>query len=643
MLRDRPEPREKICLSERERRTLLAIAEAVIPAGRLVPAGGPRDVDKVDRLLAAAFPGMRSAFKAGIAALDAYAYARHFRSLASLSVEKRVQLLDRWRTGSYPQRMLVRTLLAPLKIAHFDDADFYSKMGCVYPGNEKRIVEKQRWHERINRAADLKTDEEIECDVVVVGTGAGGAAVAKELAEKGVAVVLVEDGEYHMRDSFTGGTAEMSRKLMRDMGLTLALGNTAIPIPVGRAVGGSTIINSGTCYRAPDRVLAKWREQMGLVEFTPDYMAAYYERVERVLGVARAKKEYLGPAADIIARGCERLGIKHHLPLLRNAPDCDGKGLCVLGCPTDAKRSTNVSYVPLALRAGSEIWTGAKVESILLERGRAAGVIARAHGPRGAKLTIRARATIVACGTFYSPGLLERSGVGGPQLGRNLSIHPALAAAAWFDEPLKSYNFIPQGYAIEEFHDEGILFEGGQTPLDFGAGMMPQVGPAFTELVERFDHVAMFGFMIEDTSRGRVISTKGRPIVTYYLNDRDLAKLKRGQEILTRVFLAAGASKVTPMVNGFDEIRNQDDLERYRRAKLSARDFDITAYHPLGTARMGTDPRTSVVNRDHMVHDCQDLYVVDGASVPSSLAVNPQVTIMALATRAADRLADKLG
>src|SRR5262249_28727785 len=146
-----------------------------------------------------------------------------------------------------------------------------------------------------------------------------------------------------------------------------------------------------------------------------------------------------------------------------------------------------------------------------------------------------------ACGTFYTPPLLERSGLAraSGQLGKNLSIHPATAALGWFDEQISGYNAIPQGYAIEEFHDEGILFEGGTLPIDFAAATLPFVGKRFTELVESYDHVAMFGFMIEDTSRGRVHATKsGRPLVTYFLNDADVARIKRGTEILARVYLA---------------------------------------------------------------------------------------------------------
>jgi choline dehydrogenase-like flavoprotein len=146
--------------------------------------------------------------------------------------------------------------------------------------------------------------------------------------------------------------------------------------------------------------------------------------------------------------------------------------------------------------------------------------------------------------------------------------------------------------------------------------------------------------MIEDTSRGRVRrGPGGRPLITYRVGDHDVARLKRAVEILCRVYFAAGARTVFPLIHGFDELHGEADVARLRGATLHARDFEISAYHPLGTARMGRDPARSVVAPDHQVHDTPGCYVVDGSVVPSSPAVNPQITIMALATRAAGEIA----
>jgi len=161
-------------------------------------------------------------------------------------------------------------------------------------------------------------------------------------------------------------------------------------------------------------------------------------------------------------------------------------------------------------------------------------------------------------------------------------------------------------------------------------------------LAESFDHVASFGFLVEDTSRGSVTTVMGQPVIRYSISDRDVAHLKRGLDVLARIYFAAGAHVVHAPIAGFEVLRGESDLQKLRRATVRPWDFDLSAYHPLGTARMGRDPAHSVIGPDHEMHDCDALYVVDGSAVPTSLGVNPQVTIMSMATRAAEKIAAAL-
>jgi choline dehydrogenase-like flavoprotein len=256
---------------------------------------------------------------------------------------------------------------------------------------------------------------------------------------------------------------------------------------------------------------------------------------------------------------------------------------------------------------------------------------------------VHARAVVVACGTIMTPLLLgaQRLGTASGQLGRNLTIHPAAGAIAEFDEEILPWQGIPQGYSIEDLHDEGILFEGAAVPLEMTMTMTPLIGPELIRLAERFGHLATFGFLIEDTSRGSVHEVGGQPVIRYWLSERDVAHIKRGLDVLAQIFFAAGARVVHAPVAGFDRLR-PDDLPALRRARLRPWDLDLTAYHPLGTARIGRDPASSVTDADHQVHDVPALYVVDGSSVPTALGVNPQITIMAMATRAAEKIAQAL-
>jgi choline dehydrogenase-like flavoprotein len=178
---------------------------------------------------------------------------------------------------------------------------------------------------------------------------------------------------------------------------------------------------------------------------------------------------------------------------------------------------------------------------------------------------------------------------------------------------------------------------------DLTAITLSLFGPRFVEIMEAYQRLACFGFLIEDSSSGSVRPGPGRrPLITYNLNDNDTARLKRGCDLLSQVYFAAGAERVLTPVRGFEILSSPADLLRLRQAKLSPSDFELSAYHPLGTARMGKSPQTSVVDENLQAHDLPGLYICDGSVIPTSPAVNPQVTIMALASRAAQRLAERL-
>jgi choline dehydrogenase-like flavoprotein len=308
----------------------------------------------------------------------------------------------------------------------------------------------------------------------------------------------------------------------------------------------------------------------------------------------------------------------------------------------------------MALQAGASLITGARAERLLIEGGRVVGVAAsatQAHpgGSHGARFTVRARAVMVACGSLMTPVLLmgdpaTRRALGRSRmLGENLTIHPAAAVLAMHHEPVRAFAGIPQGYAIEEFHQEGLLMEGIFFPLDLLAASLTLIGPEYMHVLGAYDRLSCFGFVVEDCGRGSVRpGPGGRPLISYNVHDNDLARLRRGIDIISRVYLAAGVEAVYTGVRGHEVVRRPQDLTALRRASLRARDLELTAYHPLGTVRMGTDPTRSVVGPDLQAHDLPGLYVCDGSVLPTSPAVNPQLTIMAVARRGARALAEKL-
>jgi NAD-dependent dihydropyrimidine dehydrogenase PreA subunit len=277
---------------------------------------------------------------------------------------------------------------------------------------------------------DVADGYRTRADVVVVGSGAGGAVVAATLAEAGLDVVVLEEGANVAGErDFEGAVFDRFQRLYRDNGTTLVLGKPPIPLPLGKVVGGTTVVNAGTCFRAADRVLERWQREYGLAGVADPAFSSYYEAIEDSLNVRPIPWELLGPNAMAAHRGATALGMSGG-PLLRNIADCHGCGQCVFGCPTGAKQSMQVSYLPRAAAAGARIISRARVDTIVLDGGRAVAVTASLRGGDGRKrgaIRVDAHHVVVCAGAIHTPALLRRSHVPDPsgQAGRNLRVHPA--------------------------------------------------------------------------------------------------------------------------------------------------------------------------------------------------------------------------
>jgi choline dehydrogenase-like flavoprotein len=462
----------------------------------------------------------------------------------------------------------------------------------------------------------------LSADACVIGAGAGGAVLAAELAEGGMDVIVLEQGREHDPDSFTARPPEMLARLYRDGGQTATLGNPPIGLPLGSGLGGTTVINSGTCFRTPPRVLEHWSSEFGLEQLDAESLAPCFERVEQALSVTEVTPELAGANAAVARRGAERLGWSHGY-LRRNAKGCVGSGVCAFGCPTSAKQHTGITYIPRARKAGARIITGATVSRIDVGGGRARAVEARNGGER---LRVETGTVIVAAGTIGTPLLLARSGLGGGsgQLGHNLSLHPATAVVAQMDEIVDMAVGVPQSFYVDEFAPQGIMFEGIAGPPAYAAMSLPLKGRRHAEVMSRYRHLASFGLMVSDSSRGSVSNLGGRPLIRYDLTPDDVARFQTGLARCQELFEAAGAREVyLPLPPG----RSPD--------RARAHDLKLIGFHPLGTARADARAAHGVVNGDLALHGLAGVYVADGSVVPSSLGVNPQLTIMALATRLA--------
>jgi choline dehydrogenase-like flavoprotein len=481
-----------------------------------------------------------------------------------------------------------------------------------------------------------------ECDVVIVGSGAGGAVAAAELAEAGLDVLVLEAGQHYNRDSYPAGHLEAIASLYREGGLTIADGKPPIPVPVAKVIGGTTVINSGTCFRAPNPVLEDWRQRFG-IEWAHDLDADFAE-AEEFLHVTQLDPERMGRNGQLAMEGAQALGASG-APISRNAGSCVQCSSCPFGCRIDAKRGMHVSYLPRAVAAGARIRAGVEVSQVLVEDGRAVGiegavVPAMGEEARPQPFVVRARrAVIVAGGALGTPELLQRSGLGGGQVGRNLHIHPACWIGARYEEEVRGWDGVMQSFYIDQWEQERILLEATFTPLAFGGAWLLGAGRSHQEAMLDFGHIGSIGVHLSDHSSGRVgLGSQGSLRASYSLTRDDVGRLAFGIARAAEVHFAAGATEVYPNIPRVGVLK-PGDLAGFEATSFKPSELRLEAFHPMGTARIAADPRQGACAPDGSVHGTRDLYVADASLFPTSVGVNPMMTVIAFSKQIARSVA----
>jgi choline dehydrogenase-like flavoprotein len=471
-----------------------------------------------------------------------------------------------------------------------------------------------------------------ECDVVIVGSGAGGAVAAATLAEAGLDVLVLEAGDHYNRDNYPADRLEAIQTLYREAGLTIADGRPPIPVPVARVVGGTTVINSGTCFRAPDSVLEEWRSDFGL-DWAHDLDEDFAE-AEDFLRVTRLDPTLMGRNGQLAMEGATALGLSGG-PIHRNAGNCSQCSSCPYGCAIDAKRGMHVSYLPRAVAAGARLRTGVEAQRVLTEDGRAVGVAcsAREASGRHRSYTVRARhAVIAAGGSFGTPELLLRSGLGGSQVGRNLRIHPACWVGARYEEEVRGWDGVMQSYYVDQWEEtRGVLLEATFTPLAFGGAWLVGTGAEHQRAMLDFGRIGSIGVQLRDTSVGSVgLANGGALRAGYHLNDEDTQKVIFGIARAAEVHFAAGATEVYPNIPRAGVLR-PGAVATFEATRFKASELRLEAFHPMATARISADPRRGVCAVDGSVYGTAGLYVADASLFPTAVGVNPMMTIIAFA------------
>ena len=507
---------------------------------------------------------------------------------------------------------------------------------------------------RIYRGVDVDGDVSLDVDVCIVGSGAGGAVAASVLAGAGRSVVVLEAGGYHTHAEFNMQEEHCYPLLYQEDGRR-ATSDLAIHILQGRAVGGTTVVNWTTCFRTPDRILDHWSRAHGIQGLGPDVLAPHFDSVERRLNVLPCDPELdINANNQVLWDGCEALGWHRGL-VSRNVDLCFRSGYCGMGCPVDAKQSMLVTYLPDAVEAGATVIADCSAERVHTEGPRAASVEARLRtAGRERSVSVRSKVVILSAGALNTPALLLRSGFGNRsgQVGRRTFLHPTVASIALFDEPIDGFYGVPQSVYSHEFTEPdsgmGFFLEAAPVHPMLAGIVAPGFGAGHRRLMQRLAHlnalIALHNDGFEpDEPGGTVTIPPGRPLaISYDFTQGFWDAARSAMQALARVQLAAGAKEVYTLHNEPLRIRSERDIARIREAPIGPNRVGLFSAHAMGGCAMGADGSHSVVNSHHRHHDVDNLYVIDGSVFPTSLTVNPQLTIYAMARRAALEVATRL-
>lgn len=490
------------------------------------------------------------------------------------------------------------------------------------------------------------------CDVVIVGSGAGGGVAAGVLAGAGLDVVVLEKGHFRTESDFSHDEAQAYEDLYLDAALG-ATDDKGLSLVAGSCVGGGTVINYTTSFAPPASVRQEWDEVSG---FHSLFSGPEFQESTDVVRVRASVNDYSGlPSSSdaLMEKGLRELGW-HVGAQERNVAGCpqdDSCGFCIMGCRIGAKQSTLVTWLEDAFEQGARIIPDAEVGRVTTSNGRATGVEATVDGHR---LLVHARATVLAAGALNSPAIMLRSGLGHEAVGENLRLHPVTVVWGRYDDPVD-----PWSGTLQSRYSDHIVDLDGQ-----GYGVKIESGPAHPALVAAlvgwgggeeykrhladYRHWSPVAAIIRDRDPGRVrVRRNGNPRWQFQLSERDQAMARAGIEAAALIHAAAGATEVmsTTLVPARwrpDDRPVSHFMEVIDSIGYGSNQTGYGSWHQMGSLRMGVDPTTSVVDAYNEVHETPDLFVLDGSTFPTASGVNPMITIEAIAHRGAAALTARL-
>jgi choline dehydrogenase-like flavoprotein len=561
-----------------------------------------------------------------------------------LSATEAEALITRWKNSRLETRRrlaAVVTGLAGLSLYGYSQKE-WDRIG--YPGPLGPAPDEPKRLQPL----EITGEQTLACDVVIVGSGAGGGCVAAGLSAAGFDVVVLEKGGYRSERDFHHREPDAMRELYL-YGSMLTTSDLGVRVIAGSTLGGGTVVNYTTAFRTPEHVLKQWTEESGIDDFASGAFDESLDEVSERLGV-NTDSSAAGKRDELMEEGLKKLGwhVDQMPRAVRGCTQDERCGYCGFGCRVGAKQSTMRTYLEDAAAAGTRIVVDCDVRRVLISAGRATGVEATI---RGRKLNVLARAVVVAAGAIESPALLLRSGLRG-QVGHNLHLHPGTAAWGIFDEDVRTWEGTLQARYSNEFRHwdggYGPIFE--TVPIHAGAAASAfpwQSALHHREMMAKYRNISFCAVLPRDTTGGRIkIDRQGIPKIDYTLNSDDLRRLTEGVVQAARVMEAAGAVEVNSphqlpigyLTGNGGHAAWADEV----RAKGLKGNTTFFSYHQMGSCRMGTNPSRSAIDTNNESHEVKNLFVTDGSAFPTASGVNPMLSIYGIANRAAKRIAAKL-
>ena len=497
------------------------------------------------------------------------------------------------------------------------------------------------------RGKEIRSNLSLSADVCVVGSGPGGAIAAARLAAAGARVILLEEGGYFTRKAdFHMQEAEAYEKLYQDHG-NRATDDLAITILQGRGVGGGTLVNWTTCFRTPETTLARWRERFGLADFTAERLNPHWDDIERRISIHEVDPSDVNENNAVLLEGARKLGIATEL-VKRNVLSCLHTGYCGMGCPTNAKRGMALTYLPEAAEKGARVYADCRAVRLVLDEPRERVVSVEAEvldqardRPSGRRVTVTAGRVVVAGGAINSPALLLRSGVPDPhrRIGKRTFLHPVVATVATFEDRIDPFYGAPQSVASRAFAERpgkmGFLLEVPPLHPMLAALALPGFGPdhrdGMKHLAKTNAVIALLKDGFLDGDEGGTVSLRdagGRLSIRYPLGPFHFEAMREAMRVSARIQLAAGAREVRTLHRTPAVIRSESDLAVLDELPLGPNLVALFTAHQMGGCAAGKDPEVSVVDGGLKHHHLRNLWVFDGSVFPTSLGVNPQLSIL---------------